>query len=64
MSECGRVTCMIDIGQGWRVDSPVDQHVATAQSGGVDEVVAQGEVLREVLVRGVRRHHAQIVFVL
>lgn len=42
----------------------MDQHVATAQSGGVDEVVAQGEVLREVLVRGVRRHHAQIVFVL
>ena len=42
----------------------VYQHVAAAQSRRVDEVVADREVLREVLIGRVRRHDAQVVLVL
>lgn len=41
----------------------MDQHVAVAsQSGTVDEVIAHGKKLRQVLVRRVRGHHAKIMF--
>jgi hypothetical protein len=44
--------------------SPVDEDVAAAQPGRMDEIVAERKVLREILVRSVGRHHAQIVLVL
>lgn len=37
---------------------PVDEDVAAAEACAVDEVVAQREVLLEVLIGGVRRHDA------
>lgn len=41
----------------------VDQHVAVAsQSGTVDEVIAHGKKLRQVLIRRVRGHHAKVMF--
>lgn len=43
---------------------PVDEDVAAAEARAVDEVVAQREVLLEVLIGGVRRHDTQVMFVL
>lgn len=41
----------------------MDQHVAVAsQPGAVDEVIADGEKLRQVLIRRVRGHHAKVMF--
>jgi len=42
----------------------VDEHVALAKAGGMDEVVADGKVLGEILVRRIRGHDAQVVLVL
>lgn len=44
--------------------SPMYQNVPAAQAGRVNEVVAQGEVLRQVLVGAVGGQDAQIMFVL
>jgi hypothetical protein len=44
--------------------SPVDEDIAATQSGRVYEVIAEWEILRQILVRGVRRYHTQIVLVL
>jgi hypothetical protein len=44
--------------------SPVDEDIAAAQSGRMDEIIAEREVLCEILVRSVGRHHTQVVFVL
>lgn len=44
--------------------SPMYQDVSVSQAGGVYEVVAQAEVLRQVLIRGVRCHYAKVVLVL
>jgi hypothetical protein len=43
---------------------PVDEDVPAADPRVVNEVVARGNVLREVLVRRVRGHDAQVLFVL
>lgn len=43
---------------------PVDEDVAVSQTCSVYEIVAEREVLGQILVRGVRGHHTQIVFVL
>lgn len=42
----------------------MDQDVSAAKTGGVNEVVAQGEVLRQVLVGTVGGQDAQVMFVL
>jgi hypothetical protein len=42
----------------------VDEDVAATQSGRVYEVIAEWEILRQILVRSVRSYHTQIVFVL
>lgn len=40
------------------------EDVAAAQSSRMDEVIAEREVLRQILVRSVGRHHTEIVLVL
>jgi len=42
----------------------VYEDVAATQSGGMYEVIAEWEILRQILIRGVRRYHTQIVLVL
>jgi hypothetical protein len=44
--------------------SPVDEDVAATQSGRVYEVIAEWEILRQILIRGVRCYHTQIMLVL
>lgn len=43
---------------------PMNKNIAIPQSSSVNEIVAQTEVLRQVLVRGVRSHDAEVVLVL
>ena len=43
---------------------PVYEDVAATQSGRMYEVIAEWEILRQILIRGVGRYHTQIVFVL
>jgi hypothetical protein len=42
----------------------MDEDIAAAQSGRMDEIIAEREVLCEILVRSVGRHHTQVVLVL
>jgi hypothetical protein len=43
---------------------PVYEDVTATQSGRMYEVIAEWEILRQILIRGVRRYHTQVVFVL
>jgi len=47
-----------------RQHSPVYEDVAATQSGRMYEVIAEWEILRQILIRGVRRYHTQIMLVL
>lgn len=47
-----------------RQHSPVYEDVAATQSGRMYEVIAEWEILRQILIRGVRRYHTKIVLVL
>jgi hypothetical protein len=42
----------------------MDEDIGAAQSGRVDEIIAEREVLCEILVRRVGCHHTQVVLVL
>jgi len=42
----------------------MNQNVSAAETSGVNEIVTQGEVLRQVLIRTVGRQDAQVMLVL
>lgn len=46
------------------INLPVYKNVAVAQPGRVNEIVAQAEVLRQVLIGRVGSHNAEVVLVL
>jgi hypothetical protein len=47
-----------------RIYLPMNQNVSAAETSGVNEIVTQGEVLRQVLIRTVGSQDAQVMLVL